>query len=74
MIIKVGYLITFDGKFKQTTEYKILKINNTKTKLIQLNKLLIVFIIFIIIIIFFLSSLSLPSFIITVPFLISSHL
>lgn len=34
---EIGYLITFDGKLKQKTEYKILKINNTKTKLIQVK-------------------------------------
>lgn len=34
---EIGYLITFDGKLKQKTEYKILKINKTKTKLIQIK-------------------------------------
>ena len=34
---EIGYLITFDGKLKKRTEYKILKINNTKTRLIQIK-------------------------------------
>ena len=34
---EIGYLITFDGKLKQRTEFKIMKINNTKTKLVQVK-------------------------------------